>query len=61
MHDAPTKGAVPAEPMKRNKMVKCKTLEAVVSPTQGDAPAKKVANPLKKFLGCTKKKGNQRK
>ena len=49
MHDAPTKGAVAEEPMKKVKNGEMQdTGKAVVSPTQGDAPAKKVAGAAKK-------------
>ena len=52
MHDAPTKGAVPAEPMKKKKNGEMQdTGAAVVSPTQGDAPAKKVAGAAKEISG----------
>ena len=42
--DAPKKSAVPAEPMKKQKNGEVQdTGKAVVSPTQGDSPAKKTA------------------
>ena len=52
MHDAPKKSAVPAEPMKKAKNGEMQdTGSAVVSPTQGDAPAKKVAGAAKEISG----------
>ena len=52
MHDAPKKSAVPAEPMKKQKNGEMQdTGKAVVSPTQGDAPAKKVAGAAKEVSG----------
>jgi flagellin-like hook-associated protein FlgL len=58
MHDAPTKGAVPAEPMKKKKNGEMQdTGAAVVSPTQGDAPAKKVAGAAKEISGDPQQKG----
>ena len=58
MHDAPTKGAVPAEPMKKKKNGEMQdTGKAVVSPTQGDAPAKKVAGAAKEIGGDPQQKG----
>ena len=58
MHDAPTKGAVPAEPMKKKKNGEMQdTGKAVVSPTQGDAPAKKVAGAAKEIGGDAAQKG----
>ena len=56
--DAPTKGAVPAEPMKKKKNGEMQdTGKAVVSPTQGDAPAKKVAGAAKEIGGDPQQKG----
>ena len=58
--DAPTKGAVPAEPMKKKKNGEMQdTGAAVVSPMQGDAPAKKVAAAAKEISGdpAQKKEG----
>jgi len=58
MHDAPKKGAVPAEPMKKKKNGEMQdTGKAVVSPTQGDAPAKKVAGAAKEIGGDAAQKG----
>ena len=58
MHDAPTKGAVAAEPMKKVKNGEMQdTGKAVVSPTQGDAPAKKVAGAAKEISGDAAQKG----
>ena len=58
MHDAPTKGAVAAEPMKKVKNGEMQdTGKAVVSPTQGDAPAKKVAGAAKEIGGDAAQKG----
>ena len=58
MHDAPTKGAVAAEPMKKVKNGEMQdTGKAVVSPTQGDAPAKKVAGAAKEIGGDDAQKG----
>ena len=58
MHDAPTKGAVPAEPMKKKQNGEMQdTGKAVVSPTQGDAPAKKVAGAAKEIGGDPQQKG----
>mgnify|MGYP001336184062 CR=1 FL=1 len=58
MHDAPMKGAVPAEPMKKKKNGEMQdTGKAVVSPTQGDAPAKKVAGAAKEIGGDAAQKG----
>ena len=58
MHDAPKKGAVPAEPMKKKKNGEMQdTGKAVVSPTQGDAPAKKVAGAAKEIGGDAQQKG----
>ena len=55
MHDAPTKGAV-VEPMKKVKNGEMQdTGKAVVSPTQGDAPAKKVAADRQGNWWCPKK------
>ena len=57
-HDAPMKGAVPAEPMKKKKNGEMQdTGKAVVSPTQGDAPAKKVAGAAKEIGGDAAQKG----
>ena len=58
MHDAPTKGAVAAEPMKKVKNGEMEdTGKAVVSPTQADAPAKKVAGAAKEIGGDAAQKG----
>ena len=58
MHDAPKKSAVPAEPMKKAKNGEMQdTGSAVVSPTQGDAPAKKVAGAAKEVSGDPQQKG----
>ena len=58
MHDAPTKGATAAEPMKKVKNGEMQdTGKAVVSPTQGDAPAKKVAGAAKEIGGDAAQKG----
>ena len=58
MHDAPTKGAVAAEPMKKVKNGEMQdTGKAVVSPTQADAPAKKVAGAAKEVGGDAAQKG----
>ena len=58
MHDAPTKGAVAAEPMKKVKNGEMQdTGKAVVSPTQADAPAKKVAGAAKEIGGDAAQKG----
>ena len=57
-HDAPVKGAVPAEPMKKKKNGEMQdTGAAVTSPTQGDAPAKKVAGAAKEISGDPAQKG----
>jgi hypothetical protein len=58
MHDAPKKSAVPAEPMKKQKNGEMQdTGKAVVSPTQGDSPAKKVAAASKEVSGDKAQKG----
>ena len=58
MHDAPKKGAVAAEPMKKKANGEVQdTGKAVVSPTQGDAPAKKVAGAAKEIGGDAAQKG----
>ena len=58
MHDAPKKSAVPAEPMKKAKNGEMQdTGAAVTSPTQGDAPAKKVAGAAKEVSGDPAQKG----
>ena len=58
MHDAPKKSAVPAEPMKKPKNGEMQdTGKAVVSPTQGDSPAKKVAAASKEVSGDKAQKG----
>ena len=58
MHDAPKKSAVPAEPMKKQKNGEVQdTGKAVVSPTQGDSPAKKVAAASKEVSGDKAQKG----
>ena len=57
-HDAPVKGAVPAEPMKKKKNGEMQDTGApVTSPTQGDAPAKKVAGAAKEVSGDPQQKG----
>jgi len=58
-HDAPKKGAVPAEKMDSVSGEMQDTGAAVVSPTQGDAPAKKVAAKAKEVSGdpAQKKEG----
>ena len=56
MHDAPKKSAVPAEPMKKQKNGEVQdTGKAVVSPTQGDSPLRKLPQ-LQKKLVVTKHK-----
>ena len=58
MHDAPKKSAVPAEPMKKQKNGEVQdTGKAVVSPTQGDSPAKKVAAAAKEVGSDKAQKG----
>ena len=58
MHDAPKKSAVPAEPMKKAKNGEMQDTGApVTSPTQGDAPAKKVAGAAKEVSGDPAQKG----
>ena len=58
MHDAPKKSAVPAEPMKKAKNGEMQDTGApVTSPTQGDAPAKKVAGAAKEVSGDPQQKG----
>ena len=58
MHDAPKKSAVPAEPMKKPKNGEMQdTGKAVVSPTQGDSPAKKAAAAAKEVGGDKAQKG----
>ena len=58
MHDAPKKSAVPAEPMKKQKNGEVQdTGKAVVSPTQGDSPAKKTAAAAKEVGGDKAQKG----
>ena len=58
MHAAPKKSAVPAEPMKKAKNGEMQdTGAAVTSPTQGDAPAKKVAGAAKEVSGDPQQKG----
>ena len=58
MHDAPKKSAVPAEPMKKPKNGEMQdTGKAVVSPTQGDSPAKKSAAAAKEVGGDKAQKG----
>jgi len=58
MHDAPKKSAVPAEPMKKSKNGEMQdTGKAVVSPTQGDSPAKKSAAAAKEVGGDKAQKG----
>ena len=57
-HDAPKQGAVPAEPMKKKKNGEMQDTGApVTSPTQGDAPAKKVAGAAKEVSGDPQQKG----
>ena len=57
-HDAPKQGAVPAEPMKKKKNGEMQDTGApVTSPTQGDAPAKKVAGAAKEISGDPQQKG----
>ena len=58
MQDAPKKSAVPAEPMKKIKDGEMQdTGKAVVSPTQGDAPSKKVAAKAKEVGSDKAQKG----
>ena len=58
MQDAPKKSAVPAEPMKKPKNGEMQdTGKAVVSPTQGDSPAKKSAAAAKEVGGDKAQKG----
>ena len=58
MHDAPKKSAVPAEPMKKSKNGEMQdTGKAVVSPTQGDSPAKKAAAAAKEVGSDKAQKG----
>ena len=58
MHDAPKKSAVPAEPMKKAKNGEMQDTGApVTSPTQRDAPAKKVAGAAKEVSGDPQQKG----
>ena len=58
MQDAPKKSAVPAEPMKKSKNGEMQdTGKAVVSPTQGDSPAKKSAAAAKEVGGDKAQKG----
>ena len=58
MHDAPKKSAVPAEPMKKQKNGEVQdTGKAVVSPTQGDSPAKKTAAAAKEVGSDKAQKG----
>ena len=58
MHDAPKKSAVPAEPMKKQKNGEVQdTGKAVVSPTQGDSPAKKAAAAAKEVGSDKAQKG----
>ena len=58
MHDAPKKSAVPAEPMKKQKNGEVQdTGKAVVSPTQGDSPAKKAAATAKEVGSDKAQKG----
>ena len=57
-HDAPTKSAVKAEPMKKVKNGEMQdTGSAVVDPDQKDAPAKKVAGAAKEVSGDPQQKG----
>ena len=57
-HDAPKHGAVQAEPMKKKQNGEMQdTGAAVVSPMQGDAPAKKVAGAAKEISGDPAQKG----
>ena len=55
--DAPKKSAVPAEKMDKAEGEVQDTGSAVVSPTQGDAPAKKVAGAAKEVSGDKAQKG----
>jgi len=55
--DAPKKSAVPAEKMDKAEGEVQDTGSAVVSPTQGDAPAKKVAGAAKEVSGDAQQKG----
>ena len=58
MQDAPKKSAVPAEPMKKSKNGEMQdTGKAVVSPTQGDSPAKKAAAAAKEVGSDKAQKG----
>ena len=58
MHDAPTKSAVKAEPMKKVKNGEMQdTGSPVVDPDQKDAPAKKVAGAAKEVSGDPQQKG----
>ena len=55
--DAPKKSAVPAEKMDKAEGEVQDTGSAVVSPTQGDAPAKKIAGAAKEVSGDAQQKG----
>ena len=58
MHDAPTKGAVPAEPMKKQKNGQMQdTGKAVVDPEQKDAPSKKTTGAAKEIGSDPAQKG----
>ena len=57
-HDAPTKGAVPAEPMKKTKNGEVQDLgKAVTDPMQKDAPSKKASASAKEVGGDAAQKG----
>ena len=57
-HDAPTKGAVPAEPMKKVKDGEVQDLgKAVTDPMQKDAPSKKASASAKEVGGDAAQKG----
>ena len=57
-HDAPTKGAVPAEPMKKTKNGEVQDLgKAVTDPMQKDAPSKKASGAAKEVGGDAAQKG----
>ena len=55
--DAPMKSAAPADKIDTSKAEYEDTGKAVVSPTQGDAPAKKVASKAKEVSGDAQQKG----
>ena len=57
-HDAPIKGAVPAEPMKKTKNGEVQDLgKAVTDPMQKDAPSKKASGAAKEVGGDAPSKG----